>query len=98
MKIWINIKKINVDDVPGPALAICSPISKSFATGLPGKTLDNCDTVLLTVEYNLLITSIVQIPTEICTDNFFCFEDFFFAQVFLSRCVNSIVLNHNFFA
>lgn len=49
------------DDAPGPALAICSPISKSFATGFPGKTLDNCDTVLLTVEYNLLITSIVQI-------------------------------------
>lgn len=43
---------------PGPALAICSPISKSLDTGFPGKTLDNCETVLLTVEYNLFITSI----------------------------------------
>lgn len=44
-----------------------SPISKSLATGLPGKTLDSCDTVLLTVEYNLLITSMVPKTFRICT-------------------------------
>lgn len=44
---------------PGPALPICSPTSYSFVIGFPKTTLDNCETVLLTDEYNLFITSIV---------------------------------------
>ena len=59
---WIGFR--HTRHTPGPALAICSPISKSFDTGLPGNTLDNCDTVLLTVFTNLFNTSIARETAE----------------------------------
>ena len=54
-------------DLPGPALAICSLISYSLVTGLPGKTSLMVETVLKTVEdtdevkvdLNLFNTSII---------------------------------------
>lgn len=44
--------------LPRPADAICFSTSNSRVTGFPGSTPESCDTVLLTEEYNLLITSI----------------------------------------
>lgn len=45
--------------LPGPALAIWLVASYSLVTGFPGKTVDSCETVLLTVQYNLFRTSIL---------------------------------------
>jgi len=45
--------------LPGPALAMWQVASNSRVTGFPGRTPDNCDTVLLTVERSLFKTSIL---------------------------------------
>lgn len=42
---------------PTPALAICLVASYSLVTGLPGSTVDSCDIVFVTVDRNLLSTS-----------------------------------------
>lgn len=47
-------------NLPGPALAIWLVASYSRVTGFPGRTVENWDTVLLTVQYNLFKTSILN--------------------------------------
>jgi len=49
------------ENIPTPALAICLVASYSLVTGLPGRTVDSCDIVLVTVERNLLSTSILGV-------------------------------------
>lgn len=57
------MQKIN-KYIPTPALAICLVASYSLVTGLPGSTVDNCDIVLVTVDRNLLSTSILMVSEK----------------------------------
>jgi hypothetical protein len=51
--------------LPGPALAMWQVASNSRVTGFPGRTLDSCDTVLLTVEQSLFKTSmLIELSTK----------------------------------